>query len=177
MASVIPWTDLEQAYLETLGDPNQGSKAYTVQLALGALIIKGRLGLSDEETVEAITENPYMHYLIGLHAFQETPPFHASSLTHFRKRFNTVLVSQLNESITAAHGNPADPKDSDDSDDDGPKGGNESTETKPESSHPKEDAPVYKQGKLLIDTTCAPSDIAYPTDIGLLNQARENSKR
>ncbi|GKV68543.1 hypothetical protein NCCP2716_10410 [Sporosarcina sp. NCCP-2716] len=41
----------------------------------------------------------------------------------------------------------------------------------------KEDASVYKQGKLLIDATCAPSDFAYPTDIGLLNQAREKLEK
>src|SRR5699024_7216546 len=29
------------------------------------------------------------------------------------------------------------------------------------------------QGKLLLDATCAPSDIAYPTDVNLLNEARE----
>lgn len=173
MASVIPWANLEKAYLETLGDLNQGSKAYTVHLALGALFIKERLGLSDEETVEALTENLYMQYFIGLHAFQEEPPFHASSLTHIRKRFNVDLVYQLNESITAAHRKPVKPKDSDGSDDDEPKVGNESAAMRPESSHPKEEALVYKQGKLLIDATCAPSDIAYPTDIGLLNQARK----
>ena len=78
MASVIPWTDLEEAYLESLSDPNQGSKAYTVQFALGALIIKERLRLSNEETVEAITENPYMQYFIGLPDFQETSPFQNS---------------------------------------------------------------------------------------------------
>ncbi|BAQ08789.1 transposase IS4 family protein [Bacillus sp. OxB-1] len=173
MASVIPWADLEEAYLESLGDPNQGSKAYTVQLALGALIIKERLRLSDGETVEAITENPYMQYFIGLPAFQETPPFHASSLTHFRKRFNADLVNQVNESITAAHRKPANPKDSDGPDDDEPRGGSGSPAAKPEARRPEESAPIYKQGKLLIDATCAPSDIAYPTDIGLLNQARE----
>ncbi len=172
MASVIPWTDLEEAYLKSLGDANQGSKAYNVQLALGALIIKERLGFSDEETVEAITENPYMQYFIGLPEFQETPPFHASSLTHFRKRFNVDLVNQLNESVTAARRKPTNPKDSDDQDDE-PKGGNGSPASKLESSNPKEEATVYRQGKLLIDATCAPSDIAYPTDIGLLNKARE----
>lgn len=26
---------------------------------------------------------------------------------------------------------------------------------------------------LLLDATCAPSDVAYPTDLGLLNEARE----
>ena len=33
------------------------------------------------------------------------------------------------------------------------------------------------QGKLLLDATCAPSDITYPTDIGLLNEAREKLER
>jgi len=27
------------------------------------------------------------------------------------------------------------------------------------------------QGKLILDATCAPADIKYPTDLGLLNQA------
>jgi hypothetical protein len=29
------------------------------------------------------------------------------------------------------------------------------------------------QGKLLLDATCAPADISYPTDLSLLNEARE----
>ncbi|MGC8001120.1 IS5/IS1182 family transposase, partial [Salmonella enterica] len=29
------------------------------------------------------------------------------------------------------------------------------------------------RGKLLLDATCAPADIAYPTDLRLLNEARE----
>ncbi|WMM89528.1 IS5/IS1182 family transposase, partial [Heyndrickxia coagulans] len=29
------------------------------------------------------------------------------------------------------------------------------------------------KGKLILDATCAPADIAYPTDLGLLNEARE----
>src|SRR5699024_12267744 len=33
--------------------------------------------------------------------------------------------------------------------------------------------PTSNQGKLLLDATCAPSDIAYPTDVNLLNEARE----
>ena len=34
-----------------------------------------------------------------------------------------------------------------------------------------------KQGKLILDATCAPSDIKYPTDLGLLNQAREHTEK
>lgn len=170
MASLIPWADFEEAYLQSLGDVNQGNKAFTVQLALGSLIIKERLGLSDEETVEAITENPYMQYFIGLHAFQEKAPFHASSLTYFRKRFSLDMVNQLNDSIAAAHRKKEDPQDPND---DNSTGGNGSHSEGSEMSTSTEGQPLERQGKLLIDATCAPSDISFPTDIGLLNQSRE----
>jgi transposase, IS5 family len=32
-------------------------------------------------------------------------------------------------------------------------------------------------GKLILDATCAPADIRYPNDLGLLNQAREQTER
>ena len=33
------------------------------------------------------------------------------------------------------------------------------------------------QGKLIIDATCAPADISYPTDLGLLNLARVHTEK
>jgi len=33
------------------------------------------------------------------------------------------------------------------------------------------------RGKLIIDATCAPADISYPTDLGLLNGARVHTKK
>jgi len=38
------------------------------------------------------------------------------------------------------------------------------------------DAPK-NQGKLILDATCAPADISYPTDLKLLNQARVHSEK
>src|SRR4028118_458390 len=32
-------------------------------------------------------------------------------------------------------------------------------------------------GKLIIDATCAPADISYPTDLGLLNRARVHTEK
>ena len=43
------------------------------------------------------------------------------------------------------------------------------------SSDDDEDAP--KQGKLILDTSCAPADIRYPTDLSLLNEGREKLER
>jgi transposase, IS5 family len=33
------------------------------------------------------------------------------------------------------------------------------------------------QGKLILDATCAPADIRYPNDLGILNQAREQTEK
>jgi hypothetical protein len=32
------------------------------------------------------------------------------------------------------------------------------------------------QGQLLVDASCAPADIRYPTDLSLLNEAREQAE-
>ena len=46
-------------------------------MALGALIIKQKLGTSDRETVEQIKENPYLQYFIGMSSYSNKPPFEA----------------------------------------------------------------------------------------------------
>src|SRR5688500_5750099 len=33
------------------------------------------------------------------------------------------------------------------------------------------------RGKLIVDATCAPADITYPTDLGLLNRARVHTEK
>src|SRR5690625_385047 len=169
MASLIPWAEIEEEYIKRLGDASQGSKAYSVRLALGSLIIKEKMGLSDEETVLSITENPYLQYLIGLHALQEKAPFDSSSRKHFRKRFDADFINELNERIVQKQQKSSfqkssknDPSDNDDGTP--PAGG---------STKSKQNQPPHHQGKLMLDATCAPSDITYPTDIGLLNKARE----
>ncbi|WP_343754359.1 IS5 family transposase, partial [Lentibacillus halophilus] len=168
MANLIPWSKLEDEYVQLLNDSTRGNKAYSVRTALGALIIKERLGLSDRETVEQITENPYLQYFIGLSSFQEEAPFHASTMTYFRKRLDASIVNQVNEWIVEEQ-TKRDQDDDDDSDNDhkgtGGSHGDKSNQGTADS--------LPNQGKLMMDATCAPADIAYPTDLNLLNQARE----
>jgi len=40
----------------------------------------------------------------------------------------------------------------------------------------KTEAEKQNRGKLMIDATCAPADIKYPTDIEILNEAREKTE-
>jgi hypothetical protein len=55
-----------------------GISAQPIRMALGALIIKARLGLMDEELVEQIKENPCLQFFIGLKAFQSSATFDPS---------------------------------------------------------------------------------------------------
>ena len=68
-------------------------------MALGALIIKARLGLTDEELVKQIKENPYLQFFIGLERFQYSPPFDPTTQACFRKRFPESVVNECNERI------------------------------------------------------------------------------
>jgi len=63
--SLMPWEELEKTYA-SLFNPTTGAPAKPVRLAFGALFIKQRLGLTDEETVEQIRENAYMRVPRGI---------------------------------------------------------------------------------------------------------------
>ena len=57
LAKLIPWHDFEEQYCQNMSSSGQGFPALSVRMALGALIIKERLGVTDEECVEQIREN------------------------------------------------------------------------------------------------------------------------
>jgi IS5 family transposase len=59
MAKLIPWSEFEAEYAQNFAT-EMGPPAKSFRMALGALIIKEKLGISDRETVEQIRENPYL---------------------------------------------------------------------------------------------------------------------
>ena len=87
LAEQIPWDVFESKYAKPL------------RTALGSLIIQKKLGFSDRELVEQITENPYLQYFIGLPGYQEEPPFDASTLVLFRKRLSPEIIMEANDYI------------------------------------------------------------------------------
>ena len=48
-----------------------GRSALPGRVVFGSLIIKERLGTTDEETAEQIRENPYLQFFLGLSEFRE----------------------------------------------------------------------------------------------------------
>ena len=145
-------------------------------MALGALIIKERYGFSDEDTVQEIRMNPYLQFFLGLPAFQHEAPFDASTMTLFRKRIPVDLLADLNDYIAgrrnpyAKDGNTNGDSSGNTPPSDTPSGqSNESADT--EEQNEKEQP--ANRGTLILDATCVPQDIRYPTDISLLNESRD----
>ena len=83
---MIPWDNIEGDYSD-LFPGDSGNVAKPARLAFGALIIKETLGLTDEETVEQIRENPYLQYFLGFKEYTNEKPFHPSLMVRFRQRF------------------------------------------------------------------------------------------
>ena len=155
LAQMIPWHKFEDEYCATLSKKGQGPPAFSVRMALAALIIKERLRLSDEECVEQIRENPYLQFFCGLKEFSNKAPFHPTMYVHFRKRFLADALKPHQRSYSRKSG--------------------QKIRAKMTTINPQVAITGVSQsnkGKLLMDTTCAPADITYPTDLKLLNAAK-----
>jgi hypothetical protein len=98
LSQIIPWQDLEEKYAENF-EHKRGRLAKPFRVALASLIIKEKMNLSDEETVNQIMENPFLQYFLGFNSFQYEKPFDASSMTHFRKRLSQNIVNEVNEML------------------------------------------------------------------------------
>lgn len=152
MAQLINWNMLEEKYCHIYCNDN-GARAKSIRLALGALIIKQIEGLPDEKLVLHIQENPYMQYFCGIKEFSRELPFEPSLMVAFRKRFNERIISEINEMMFKTT----------------------TTNTKQDSDDDQNDPP--NDGTLILDATCTPADIAYPQDINLCNEAREKTEK
>ena len=55
MADLVPWEEVESEYARHFKSHGRGEVALNVRIALGALLIKEILGLSDREVVKSMT--------------------------------------------------------------------------------------------------------------------------
>ena len=162
-AQTIPWPEIEKRYAKLFTN-RKGNVAKPLRLALGACIIQAEYGFSDEETAHMIQEHPYFQYFCGYAGYDdERLPFDPSLMVYFRKRLTPEILGEINEMIIrdakAQQEEEAKKNDDDHDDDNNPpaEGGN--------------------GGTLIVDATCAPSNIRFPQDVSLLNEARENAEQ
>ena len=173
LARLVPWELAEEIYHQDLCE-DFGAPIVPSRTALGALLVKERLGLTDRETVETIQENPYLQFFLGLEEFTQERPFDTSLMVGFRKRFGEDGIGRLAEAIALASLPQATDATADDPNDSTPPSDN-SPPTPSTSSKQSTEESGTNRGKLIVDATCAPADIRYPTDVSLLNEAREKT--
>jgi len=167
-ASIMPWEKIETLYSANFNEM-RGQVAKPSRLAFGALFIQWRLGLTDEETVNQIRENPSIQFFCGYESYTTEKPFDTSLMVSFRKRITADMMKEITEEAFAAEVKKAIENEDSDNGSGGASGGSGVVEGAGDEKPNK--------GAMLLDATCYPADIKYPTDIGLLNHARELTER
>jgi hypothetical protein len=150
LSKLMPWELVEDIYASKFkNEKTDGRPPISARIAFGALHIQASEHFTDDKTLKNIMENPYMQYFLGLKEFLQEPLFDTSLMVHFRKRFTAEDIAKINEELYRR-------------------------------THPPKDEPPGdggNNGKLVLDATCAPADVRYPTDLSLLNECRENVEK
>lgn len=153
LAGKIPWDELAGIYLKRFSIKSTGRPPLSPRVVIGSIIIKHMCNLDDRETVAQVSENMYMQYFLGYSSFCPEPPFDPSLFVEFRKRLGDDVIAEMNERIISLS-EESDQNQNDDSSEGG-----------------------TNSGTVIMDATACPQDIAYPTDLNLLSEAREISER
>lgn len=95
LANNLPWDKIEKEYNKRLRNRHNGAGNKPARMVVGALIVKHVENLSDEKTIQAIQENPYMQYLLGLPGFTERPVFVPELFVLVRKRLDPDFFNAL----------------------------------------------------------------------------------
>jgi len=157
LSHLIPWDEICNLYLKQVGVSQTGRTPLNPRVVIGSLVIKHLCNLDDRETVDQISENMYMQYFLGYSSFNPAPPFDASLFVEFRKRLGLESVNAINEKIVEIK----------------TRMGSLDKDQKPTQENQDNDNPDSgNRGRVIFDATACPQDIAYPTDLDLLSDAR-----
>jgi hypothetical protein len=162
LSKLLPWDELCSIYWKYVPEKGTGRTPLSPRIVLGAIIIKHLCDLDDRETVEQISENIYMQYFLGYSSFCDVPPFDASLFVEFRKRLGLEQINKINERISKIKQDLEHKE--------------QNKKPKIEDDNPSNPQEITHKGSLITDATACPQDIAFPTDIDLLNDAREKSE-
>lgn len=152
LADNLPWDKIEKEYNKRLRNSRSGAGNKPALMVVGALIVKHVEKLSDEKTILAIQENPYMQYLLGLEKFTEKPVFVPELFVLVRKRLDHDFFNMLTLMLAEADG------------------------SKPKKEYTDEDGNDHG-GTMKIDATCCDAEVRYPTDTNLLEDGSKLIER
>ena len=176
LAHQIPWDLLVNTYQAQMNNSETGADGINPRVAIGAMILKHMCNMSDRETVLQIQENMYMQYFIGYSSFSTEEPFDPSLFVDFRKRLGIEQINSINEKILGLSKSEASKEPENTNDSEHQDSINTKDEEPPQQEASATENTITHKGKLITDATACPQDIAYPTDLNLLNDARAKSE-
>lgn len=145
LASILPWDKMVAEWFKQYSY-FRGARGINPRFLIGAMIIKHKMNLTDEQTLLIISENPYMQFFLGLEVFNPKVLFSASLFVEIRKKLGADSFDTFSDMII---------------------GLSQLGENKEHLTH---------HGELTIDATVADQQIRYPNDLGLINEAREKTE-
>ncbi|NCC62492.1 MAG: IS5 family transposase [Verrucomicrobiae bacterium] len=148
LEQLIPWRKLEVLLKDLFSSSDRGRKSIPVRHVLGALIIQNKMNLTDRDTIDMISDMPALQYFLGLPTYEPIELFDFTLLCKYRQLLGIDLSQEMIEELLKFNGVNLEP---------------ETGKT--------------HRGSLSIDATVAPVNITYPTDLKLLNVAREQSEK
>jgi len=182
LSEMICWDKLAQIYYQNMSK-GEGRPSIDARRIIGAMLIKHKLTLSDEETVFQIQENPYLQFFLGYQQYEPEFVFTPSLFVTIRKRLGEEEFNKMSDALieSAFPSKPAQRqvkrKNEDGSQDDNQeKPENKEKTNSSDISEKIEPPPKTNKGKIIIDATVADQAIKYPTDLDLLNNSRKISE-
>lgn len=173
LAKLLDWDKLADVYAKNFSS-TMGAGSIDARIVIGALIIKHIEKKDDRGTIEAIQENPYMQYFLGLDHFTMEPVFDPSLFVYIRKRLGSESFDVMNQVIMkkvfGIEEQNADNKHVEDNN------GQDTDSNNSSDTAPKAENSAPNQGKLQLDATVCDAYIKYPTDLNLLNESREKAE-
>lgn len=157
LSFLLPWDELVKIYKNKFSE-KMGAGSINPRIIIGAFIIKHKLNLSDEETLQTISENPYMQYFLGLREYNPEPLFSPSLFVEIRKKLGNETFEAFNNLIIQ-YSHP------------------EVESSDKEQAKTNNKGIIANKGKLKIDATVADQYIRYPNDLSLVNEARLKTEK
>jgi hypothetical protein len=89
-------------YLNQLNNHKTGASNINPRVVLDAMVVKHMMNLSDEETIQMISENIYIQYFLGFDSFTAQAPFDSSLFVEIRKLAGMAELNRINDAIYKA---------------------------------------------------------------------------
>lgn len=166
LSDCLPRDKIERIYNKHLNNSVSGAGNKPAPIIIGALLIKHKMNLSDRETIQMISENPYMQYMLGLPGFTTRLVLDLSLFVTIRKRLGDETFNDMNESILKLEMNMSEEKELKD------KNNGSDVPLFSSGSDPgisvSSDSRLAHDGVLKVDSTCSDAEVRSPIDLDLV---------